>query len=172
MPEPDTEEESVFPDKEQFFGDLKRAARLMVSVDDRELAILKGHLLIEEKLIELIETQLPQPEHLDLSRTGFEAERQLAWALVPTWVNEFEVWEPMKKLNELRNHLAHHTEVPELDERTDAFLSAIPARLVEALPNDGDSGREFHRAVGGIHAVLHSIILILKTRSQSEDEPT
>lgn len=77
-------------------------------------AVIRGHLYIEARLIQIIEYALPKPEYLDLNNMPFL--RKLELAASTNWVNK-ETYEAIKQLNELRNRMSHrwHFQITEED---------------------------------------------------------
>jgi hypothetical protein len=87
----------------------------MPETDDLTLVVLKGHLLIEELLVELVHLALPHAAYLDKARLSFH---QLACVVRSSVQRESDpAWELILSLNSLRNDLAHNLESPKRDER-------------------------------------------------------
>lgn len=72
---------------------------------DLTLSTLKGHLLIEEQLDNFITARLPNPGALEGARLTFDLKIKLAHAIASE--DRPEVWLALRKLNKLRNSLAH-----------------------------------------------------------------
>lgn len=99
--------------------------------DDPTLIVLKGHLLAEEILENLIRAKCKHPEALDRVEIGFFLKTKLAYALIGnTHENGLilpeSVWEMLGALNSLRNELAHSLEPKKLEEKIQKFLSFAP----------------------------------------------
>lgn len=93
----------------------KRFDAHLPSSDDPTLIVLKGHLLAEEILENLIKAKCKHPEALDHVEIGFFLKAKLAHALIGnTHENGLilpeSVWEMLGALNSLRNELAHSLE--------------------------------------------------------------
>jgi hypothetical protein len=84
----------------------------MPETDDLALIVLKGHLLVEEQLVDLTKRALPHPKHLpdDLS---FNLRSRVVRAAVPHKSNDV-CWGLILKLNQVRNDFAHSLEPPKL----------------------------------------------------------
>jgi hypothetical protein len=74
--------------------------------DDEALIILKGHLVVEERITAVIEKFVFHPEHLEKARLSFAQKVALARCLSRDESGN-SVWELIEKLNSLRNKLSH-----------------------------------------------------------------
>ncbi|MEZ8193116.1 MULTISPECIES: hypothetical protein [unclassified Vibrio] len=77
---------------------------------DMTLQILKGHLLIEEHIREIVKLQLPHSSALNGNDgASYDCHQMicLAEAITPESDKTPWVWKALKKLNKLRNYLAH-----------------------------------------------------------------
>ncbi len=74
--------------------------------DDAALIILKGHLVIEERITAVIEKFVFRPEHLDKARLTFAQKVNVARSMSLDERGN-SVWEMIEKLNALRNKLSH-----------------------------------------------------------------
>ena len=84
------------------------------------LDLLKGHLLVEEVLEEIIFAACRKPDIARDSRMSFYTKAKLAEAIcgVPS-----PVWQCIEHLNHVRNELAHGKNLPRLESKIDAYLS-------------------------------------------------
>lgn len=110
---------------------LKRFDTHLPLSDDPTLIVLKGHLLAEEILENLIRAKCKHPEALDRVEIGFFLKTKLAYALIGnTHENGLilpeSVWEMLGALNSLRNELAHSLEPKKLAAKIQKFLSFAP----------------------------------------------
>ncbi|EPM7856215.1 hypothetical protein ACTQ75_001312 [Vibrio alginolyticus] len=83
---------------------------------DATLQILKGHILAEEKVREIVKLQLHHKAALSGSQGAtFDCHQMicLAEAITPESQNQKWLWGALKKLNRLRNYLAHQIEESE-----------------------------------------------------------
>jgi hypothetical protein len=109
---------------------------------DLTLIALKGHLLLEEALDDLIRFYCTQPEHLSDARLHFADKVKLARALSGhlAWTG---LWPLSDALNKVRNELAHNLDSPRLNERVQRFMR-LRRELAPVLsdPEKGDCPAE------------------------------
>ena len=84
----------------------------MPDTDDLALVVLKGHLLVEEVLVELTGLVLPYSQDLDNARLSFYQRACVIKAAIPSKPDD--CWPLVFALNSLRNDLAHNLEPPKL----------------------------------------------------------
>ena len=101
---------------------IERVRKHLPAGNDLILIALKGHLLAEEGLDDLIRFYCKQPEHLDDVEIGFFVKVRLARALSGhiVWTGR---WPLIDALNSVRNDLAHKLESPKLRDRVIRFLN-------------------------------------------------
>lgn len=104
----------------------------MADVDDLALIVLKGHLLIEEMLLELAALLVAHPDHLTRANLGFHKLACIDRALAKGEAGN-KCWDLILGINSLRNQLAHKLEPPDLDRCVEEVLAADR----EAQPIDG-----------------------------------
>jgi len=109
----------------------KRFHTHLPSVDDPTLVVLKGHLLAEEILENLIRAKCRMPEALDGIEIGFFLKAKLARALIGKShqngiILPDAIWTMLEALNALRNELAHALEPKKLEAKIQRFLSSAP----------------------------------------------
>ena len=144
--------------------DLKHIDRVFQHLprgDDMTMTALKGHLLVEELLDEIIWAHCRSPEVLEDVEIRFPAKIKLVLALTGT--NELSVvWGLCGKLNALRNALAHKIEHPLAQKRLNAFFSAFEGAHFEWRPsaardaNDLWDGIAF--LIGAIQGVRNPLV--------------
>lgn len=88
----------------------------METVDDVIHVLLKGHLLIEESLSDVLDQYVFHREHLEEARLTFAQKAQVARALCLR-KNSFGEWDLISAINALRNDLAHKLNSPERAKR-------------------------------------------------------
>lgn len=101
---------------------IERVRMHLPSGNDLTLIALKGHLLAEEALDDLIRFYCKQPEHLDDVEIRFFVKARIARALSGhiVWTG---LWPLIDALNSVRNDLAHNLESPKLRDRAIRFLN-------------------------------------------------
>jgi|SRR5579864_4078040 len=94
----------ILPDESQREHFLRLVGQL--ESDAPALVILKGHLVIEERLTAVIEKFVFHPEHLDKARLTFAQKVTIARSLSLD-EDKNSMWNLIEKLNVLRNKLSH-----------------------------------------------------------------
>ncbi len=89
----------------------KRYKTLIPRTKDLTLVLLKGHLLLEEQLTDFIKASCEHPIEIDELRLSFAPKEGLARALCARAMDSHE-WQFVKRINRLRNQMAHTLEVP------------------------------------------------------------
>jgi hypothetical protein len=95
---------------------------------DVSLIILKGHLLVEQRVREFVENRLLTPKALSAARLTSHQWICLAEANClpnpdPAWL-----WATVRELNSLRNSLAHNLAPTGIQERIDQFMKSYRER--------------------------------------------
>ena len=90
--------------------------------DDLALITLKGHLLVEEILDDIIIHHCKKPSVLSGVRIGFQLKAQIAHALVGDSLPH-QVWPMVDALRVLRNELAHKLDSPKLEQVVSKFVA-------------------------------------------------
>ncbi|MBN8633449.1 MAG: hypothetical protein J0L76_21645 [Rhodobacterales bacterium] len=98
-----------------------RVQAIFGAVDGTVLVVLKGHLLIEEILDEIIRKFVFHPEYLDAARLGFAQKLQIARS-VSLDEHGSGMWEIALKLNILRNDLSHALHSEKRNQKTQAVI--------------------------------------------------
>jgi hypothetical protein len=99
---------------------------------DLRLAVLEGHLLMEEALNDFLEEALFNPEQVKLDRTNFHVKGNFAVSLAANRVKD-EMWPVFWAINQLRNKLAHNLDSEEIDEKM-AYLRKVYIEALEPKP--------------------------------------
>ena len=103
---------------------IERVLQHLPQSGDITLIALKGHLLIEEMLDEIIWAHCESPDVLQDVEIRFPAKVKLVLALTGT--HELaNVWNLCEKLNSLRNSLAHKIEHPAAQKKLNAFFAGF-----------------------------------------------
>jgi len=104
---------------------LRRCLKLLPDTQDLELIILKGHLLIEEQLRQIMRERVRNPTALQDAQLEFYQCICLAQSFFAADC-EPPLWAAIRKLNRIRNEIAHSLEPGGLHDRIDDFVSSFP----------------------------------------------
>ena len=102
----------------------KKFYMLLPKSDDVALLILKLHLLVEEQVRAFVDERLPNAAALEDAKLGCHQAICLAEALSTETIHA-KVWEAARKLNSLRNHIAHTLEFKGVIDRMNSISSLI-----------------------------------------------
>jgi hypothetical protein len=91
--------------------------------DEFTHTILKGHLVVDEKVNELIRAVCKKPEALDLRRMRFHEKVALLEAILGT--QKHNIWVALARFNAIRNEIAHSLTSPEKAQLVADFVSAL-----------------------------------------------
>ena len=138
----------------KFFDASSRYYKHLPSADDMTLLLLKGHLLVEELLRQLLDTALANPAALRDARLETHQCVCLAEALfdgrAPSWL-----WEALRKLNGIRNKLAHNLEPIGLDDKISDFQNYVEKHRSKAPGlRSIAKGHPVKLALGDVHVQL------------------
>ena len=89
-----------------------------------EYLILKGHLLAEEEMLNYIERAMPNPTPIIEGRFSFYQLVQIVEALRPTGADSW-LWESLRKLNRLRNEMAHNLQPQGLEQKMNELAKIV-----------------------------------------------
>jgi hypothetical protein len=138
------------------------------------MQVLKGHLLVEELVRETLAAHLRYPKALNGEKGASLSCHQaicLAEAILREEKLEAWVWDGMKKLNALRNRLAHRLTGVELEKEVEAFTSYVTSQkpdLPDAAKEAFPSARSyFEICVMEVSASLSTIDFYSKIIAES-----
>jgi len=86
----------------------------MPDTNDVSLIVLKGHLLIEEMLINIRDKLLPHAEYLDSVNINFNQLLHITRSAIES-KHDHKSWDLIIEFNRLRNKLIHNLEPPKLE---------------------------------------------------------
>lgn len=92
---------------------------------DVDLVILKAHLLIEEQIRQLVAEHVRNPEALRVADLNTGQAISLAQSFFPP-DHDPPLWASLRKLNKLRNEIAHNIEPKGLQDRIADFIGSFP----------------------------------------------
>jgi hypothetical protein len=132
---------------------------LKPATEDPTYLVLKAHLLAEEVLYRFIESQAHRPEVLSEARLGFAQLIALCRSFHSYSKEDWWGWAALKKLNSLRNILAHNLEPKDLRDRIVDF-SVFVADAIGAITGS-EIGKEYeHLAKGGTHPFVLALVAL------------
>ncbi len=102
-------------------ADYERFRFVIGKIRNLELLMLKGHILIEESLFELILTLCVDRKALEEIQLQFSTKLRLARALGLVYPGK--IYDATAMLNRLRNDMAHHGNVEDVEQRADEYLA-------------------------------------------------
>lgn len=110
-----------------------RYDKYMPEVHDLTLIVLKGHLLVEELLVDLANDALPHPQYLEDAKLSFHNLACIVRAAIPQKSNDPR-WRLIFSLNALRNDLAHKLESSKRQARLDELFRILDSVAPEWNP--------------------------------------
>jgi hypothetical protein len=105
------------------------------------LAVLKGHLIIEQAMDELLRASFFHPDHVREDRFSFAQKARMcrSMSLVE---NKDGLWTVLSAVNKLRNQIAHSLDADEIQKKMDklrkVFLSTLTAKQAASLEGQPD----------------------------------
>lgn len=138
-------------EKEQF---LKIFADHFNTVDEQAQILLKGHLLIEEKLYDIISNFVFHPDLLEKAKLGFYQKLHLARSFSLDEYNS-SIWELILSLNSLRNKIAHKLAIEEREKPMDQVKALYMKEMGD------DELKDVWNTQGAVVGLSYSISLAL-----------
>ena len=140
----------------EYWQSIDKFVQHMPPKEEKELCILKGHLLIEESLNSLIENQVVNPTYILRARFEFYQKLNLAQSMLQLNSDDEWVWKAIEKLNQVRNKMAHNLAYPGLDDKITDFANFVEKSL--AAPSQEDQINEFgilHMSIFNVHHTIN-----------------
>ena len=131
-----------------------RFMKYLPSGADHTLVVLKGHLLIEELLTDLLKEKLKRNNPLGIKidqNNMFAQKLNLCWAIVQEDI-KFEIWPFLKELNSIRNKMAHAVDPQGISEKIEAFTEMVSSYEHYVMPKSRGSDLEF--SIAWLHIIL------------------
>jgi len=108
----------------------EKIVRTIYKKDDLLMVILRGHLLIEETVDEIIYSYLPKPEYFKKTHLTFNSKvliaRSMCWEK-----SESEIWDLILRFNQLRNDFAHKLTSVEREKKIGELISLYDQSIEE-----------------------------------------
>lgn len=110
-------------EEEIFYEGIRNVLRELPEKGDAVILTLKGHLIIEQLLIKMMEVTAANPTPLKkLNRLQFSTRLLLVRTLLVE--NErFKIWDLVEQLNSIRNEFAHRLTPRQIDKDIERFIS-------------------------------------------------
>lgn len=132
---------------------------LKPATNDPTYLVLKAHLLAEEVLYRFIESQTQRPSSLSEARLGFTQLVALCKAFHRGSKEDWWGWAALKKLNSLRNLLAHNLEPKDLRDRIVEFSVFVSDAI--GATTDSEIGKEYEcLAMSGAHPFVLGLVAL------------
>ncbi|KFX63846.1 hypothetical protein KBK24_0119300 [Burkholderia sp. K24] len=113
----------------------RKFLKLLPHGKDIELIVLKAHLLIEEQIHLIVRRHLRNPDAL--GKLSCDKAISLAQALHPPG-HDPSIWDAVRKLNILRNEIAHQLDSVKRQEKMDALVLSFPGGFDSIAKTDQD----------------------------------
>jgi hypothetical protein len=112
----------------------RRFLKVLPHGKDQDLVLLKAHLLIEEQVRRIVDERLKNPAALVDTRIDCHQAICLAQSL---FLVDFQpwLWAALKKLNRIRNDIAHNLEPKGLNDKIKDFVASFPSGFAD-MPVD------------------------------------
>ncbi|HAT7741571.1 hypothetical protein J8A01_21935 [Vibrio parahaemolyticus] len=130
----------------------RRFVSLLPHGKEIDLVILKAHLLIEEQIRLIIVNNLPSPHAIKEANLSCSQAICLAQALLPDELDQ-SCWKGAKKLNNIRNKIAHNITNEGLYHQIEDFINAVPANWGKL---DCDLQEQFELSLWSLFAQISS----------------
>jgi hypothetical protein len=138
----------------------KKIRENLEPLEDVELILLKGHLVIEQLLTELLEHELKEPERLKSINLMFAKKLEIYLAVAGNSIISNGLEAILKDLNSLRNKLAHDLKHPEFNQLLVEWVQRAAKERVED-PNDPEViKQQLITAISYISAFLSGVIMV------------
>ena len=142
---------------------------------DMILQILKGHLLVEEHIREIVKLQLPHSSALNGNDgASYDCHQMicLAEAITPESNINSWLWKALKKLNKLRNHLAHrlHDDAA-LSHKVDDIVKYLNTHdsTYQAFEKKWNKGKDDHRLALCLMCININLVSLKKIVAEREN---
>jgi len=109
--------------------------KVMSSLRDPELRILKAHLLAEKEMTKYLEQELARPDSIP-ERVKFADRLWVARAITKPDQSEDWIWDALGVLNKLRNDLAHELDPPKHKKHWDTLRGLVKKSELWAEPGE------------------------------------
>ena len=134
------------------------------TLQDKELIFLKGHLVIEQLLSELLQLSVSEPERLGALRLNFHAKLEHYLAIDGNSIISEGGESILKSMNSLRNKRAHSLEHPNFERMLLEWIERVSKRRLEKSGNTEAVRVQLISSISFIAAYLSGAIHAKKCR--------
>lgn len=127
-------------------------------IEDIELVLLKGHLVIEQLITELLELSLEESNRLQSIRPMFNNKLEIYLAIEGNSIISEGLEKAIKGLNSLRNKLAHNLNHPGFDELLIQWAERAGRTKIENSHDKALVRKQLISAISQIAAFLSGVI--------------
>ncbi len=143
-------------------------------VDEPILVILKGHLLVEQALYEIVNDSVSEPKFIQYANLRFHQLMNLARAIYPYFGlkendDSAKVWEAISALNKIRNISAHSLDHGDIKNHLKALFILSPTAPTDLA--DKDMLAPISQSIGFITGAL-SLISLKKSDKFKANDPS
>lgn len=137
---------------------LEEILRHLDKTDDPILVILRAHLLIEERLRDMLTRICRSPDDLRMASLSFHQALYLCRAVIGR--QDDPAWDFVARLNEVRNRIAHHLDPGDFDELLGSVIAKLRPDYADRLGTPLDRFRvAVHYACGYLDSLRGSVRL-------------
>ena len=148
----------------QVKANMDRFKRLMKSCgNDTTLIVLKGHLIIEEQLMAIIEDELRHQEILEAGRLRFSQKLDMTQFILKSKMDDCfkTTFKAIHLLNhKLRNPLAHRLEHQDMELRVNQFCEFVEKDIAPLANHSGQGTNRLLAALGKLYVATTAMRLV------------
>lgn len=157
--------------KSQLTASALKFTQLMPINGDRELILLKGHLLVEELLTEALRLTIPASNPVAIQVTDnmpFASKLNLCWAMLADKANDLDdrFWTGVKLLNNIRNKMSHSIQPKGIDEKITEFI-----QLMSDAPKNKNDHQHEHELVLCISKLYLKLVVWIEMANIQQERP-
>ena len=119
---------------------------------DYSLAVLKGHLIVEEELNNALSSKVSRPEDVEKARLSFKqlmlVTKAHYWAEDDSWC-----WAALNRLNKIRNSLSHNLEPDNFEDDLLKFVELVEQH--QGLKEKVEFSERLRHALAMVAARVH-----------------
>jgi len=144
--------------KDQDWKAMIRFLEVLPKSGDKELTLLKAHLVIEEVLTKILAKECVNEKYLNEAKLQFHQKVKLVRAYNKI-TNSDWVWKALQLLNQARNHMSHNLTAQELGEKMSSFTNYVASHN-SSLFEDKNIGKfsDFHMAAFATYIPLAAYV--------------